>query len=269
MSFFSAENISAGYNGKTVLNNISFQVEKNSIIGILGANGSGKTTLLKAICNIINHSGICMLDNQNLSKLSARELSQVCSYIPQRSGIDIDISLIDVVCMGFNSRIGIFNQPTKEMRHLAIQALDKVGLRHKAYENYRSLSEGQKQLCIAARTIVSNPKLMVLDEPESALDINHRYKIMSIFKNMAKESDSCAIITLHDPNLALQMCDRLVLLKNGEILNIIEPKNDGLEYMENALSKLYGTVSLVSCKDKFNKSHLVILNQSEDFLCSL
>ena len=97
MSFFSAEDISAGYNGKTVLNNISFQVEKNSITGILGANGSGKTTLLKAICNIINHSGNCILDNQNLNKLSSRELAQVCSYIPQRSGIDIDISLMDVV----------------------------------------------------------------------------------------------------------------------------------------------------------------------------
>ena len=269
MSFFSAEDISAGYNGKTVLNNISFRVEKNSITGILGANGSGKTTLLKAICNIINHSGNCILDNQNLNKLSSRELAQVCSYIPQRSGIDIDISLMDVVCMGFNSRIGIFNQPTKEMRAQALLALDKVGLRQKADENYRNLSEGQKQLCIAARTIVSNAKLMILDEPESALDINHRYKIMSLFKNMTKEGNSCAIITLHDPNLALQVCDRLILLKNGGILNIIEPKNDGLEYMENALSELYGTISLVSCKDKFNKNHLVILNQSEDFLCSL
>lgn len=268
MSFFSAEQITAGYHGKTVINNISFQVESKRIVGILGCNGSGKTTLLKAICNLIPHEGNCYLDDKNLSQIRAKELAKMCSYIPQRSGIDIDISLMDVVCMGFNSRLGLLQQPTKEMRMQALQALEKVGLGEKAEENYRNLSEGQKQLCIVARTMVSHSKLLILDEPESALDIHHRHKIMALFRNMVKEENACAIVTLHDPNLALQVCDKLILLKDGGISCMIEPKRDSLKEIETALSALYGTISLVSCKDQFGKNHLVVLNQVEDHLCN-
>ncbi len=269
MSFFAVNNLSAGYNGRNILNNISFQTENGSIVGVLGTNGSGKTTLLKAICSIINHTGSCILENKDISSLKPKKLASICAYIPQRSGIDIDISLLDVVCMGFNSRIGIFQQPTSEMKKQALNALNKVGLSQRADENYRSLSEGQKQLCIVARTLVSNARLFLLDEPESALDINYRYKIMALFGTMVKEQNSCVITALHDPNLALQWCDRLILLKNGEISDIIEPKKDCIIKMEKALSNLYGAVALTVCKDHLGNEHYVLLNQSEEFLCSL
>ena len=163
MSLFSAVNISAGYGGKNIVQNLSFSVEKGLLTGILGANGSGKTTLLKAICSILPHSGECCLNGKRLENLSARQLARCCSYIPQRSGISIDISALDVVLMGFNPWLGLLERPDRAMRSAARQVLEQVGLTGRENTNYLHLSEGQKQLCILARTLVADSQLLLLD----------------------------------------------------------------------------------------------------------
>ena len=163
MSFFKVENLTAGYGGKQVVNHLSFELEAGSLTGLLGANGSGKSTLLKALCGILPHRGSCMLEKQFLEELSSRELARLCSYIPQRSGISIDISVLDVVLMGFNPRLGLLEYPSAQMKEKARQALDRAGLAGREEENYLHLSEGQKQLCILARTLAAESRLLLLD----------------------------------------------------------------------------------------------------------
>ncbi len=268
MHFFAVEHLSAGYARKEVLRDISFQTQQGSLVGVLGANGSGKTTLLKAICQLVAHSGSCLLEGEEIGTFSARNLARKCAYIPQRSGIEIDISLLDVVCMGFNSSLGILQQPTKEMKARAMQALQQVGLAERADENYRLLSEGQKQLCIVARTLVTDAKLFLLDEPESALDIQHRSRLMALFRDTVKERNACVLAALHDPNLALHWCDKLLLIQDGTILEQLYPKKDSLKKMEQAFAKLYGDVSLLSCKDAYGNEHLVLFHITEEGICS-
>ena len=170
MSFFSAQGISAGYGADDIIKDISFSVEAGQLTGILGANGSGKTTLLKAICGILPHSGSCTLKGEGLEELSPKKLARRCSYIPQRSGISIDISALDVVLMGFNPRLGLLEYPSQDMKQQARRALHQVGLAGREEENYQTLSQGQRQLCMLARTLVSQARLLLLDEPESALE---------------------------------------------------------------------------------------------------
>ena len=98
MKFFSVNNLTAKYGKRKILSNLSFELEDSATIGILGANGSGKTTLLKSICGIIPHEGICQLDGNILEQKNPRQLAKLCSYIPQRSGISIDISVL--ACLG-------------------------------------------------------------------------------------------------------------------------------------------------------------------------
>lgn len=261
MSFFCAHDISAGYTKNHVVRDVSFSLEKGSVLGILGANGSGKTTLIKAICGILPHKGNCLLEDIELESLSPRQIATRVSYIPQRSGIAIDISALDVVLMGFNPQLKLLDHPTKAMIEAARETLSLVGMAEKENTNYLHLSEGQKQLCILARTIVSGSSLLLLDEPESALDFQYRYRMLEMIRDWTDTSKGGAIITLHDPVLALNYCDRLMLLKDGEILDILSPKEDPLEKMEQALCKVYGQVSLQLCKTRSGKQILTMLKE--------
>ena len=148
MSFFSVNGLCTGYGNVRVLNDISFEITEGTLTGILGANGSGKTTLLKAVCGILPHEGICVLDGTMLEGLSPRNIAKLCSYIPQRSGITIDLSVLDVVLMGFNPQLRLLERANSGMLEAAGHALEKVGLAGREDENYLHLSEGQKQLCI-------------------------------------------------------------------------------------------------------------------------
>lgn len=268
MSFCHISHLSAGYGSKSVLEDISFSVEKGSLLGILGANGSGKTTLLKSICGILPHRGSCEVEGQRLEALSARKRAALCSYIPQRSGISIDISVLDVVLMGFNPRLGLLEYPSPAMRQRALEALALAGLAGKEGENYLHLSEGQKQLCILARTLVSDARLLLLDEPESALDLQFRYRMLRTLSSWVNKQDSCAILSLHDPTLALRYCHRLLLLSHGKLLGSVSPASTPLPEMERLLGELYGRVSLQRCRLAGGYA-LVMLKEEEEQLWGL
>lgn len=263
MSYFAANGISAGYGKQNVIKNISFHLEEGILMGVIGANGSGKTTLLKAICGILPHQGTCALEQTILEKLSPKQIAKIISYIPQRSGIAIDISVLDVVLMGFNPQLGLLEHPTRKMKDAAIATLEQVGLGGKEETNYLHLSEGQKQLCILARTLVSHSKLLLLDEPESALDFRFRYQMLSLLRSWVASGERSAIVTLHDPSLALNFCDKLLLLTEAGVLGILEPQTDSLDKMEQMLSQVYGNISLQRCQNRRGESQIVILREGE------
>ena len=261
MSFFSVNGLGAGYEKGYIVEDITFELGAGTIMGILGANGSGKTTLLKSICGILPHKGTCVLDGTVLEGLSSRNMARFCSYIPQRSGITIDISVLDVVMMGFNPRLGLLQRPDASMYEAAEKALVQVGLEGRAEENYLHLSEGQKQLCILARTLVTRSKLLLLDEPESALDFRYRHQMLALLRSWVAEGSRSAVVTLHDPALALNFCDRLLLLADGGVLGIIEPKTDPLDKMEQMLNHVYGDISLQRCHNRRGEEQIVMLRE--------
>ena len=258
---FTADNLSIGYGKKDVLSNISFSLTPGTITGLLGANGSGKSTLLKALCRQLPYKGTCRLKSRMLTDFSLRKLAGAVSYIPQRSGISISLPLIDVVLMGFNPDLKLLERPSPKQQDKARRALAAVGLAGKEMEDYLTLSEGQKQLCILARTIVENTSLLLLDEPDSALDFHNKHRMMQILQRLTQDQEKAALICLHDPNLALDYCDQLLLLKDGRCFTSLLPAADSLAQMQEALSKIYGSVSLVQCRDEQNRTRLVLLSR--------
>jgi len=263
VSTFHANGICTGYGGRRVIDGLSFSMESGRVMGILGANGSGKTTLIKSICGILRHEGECVLDSVKLEGLSARQLAQQCSYIPQRSGISIDISVLDVVLMGFNPQLGLLEHPSRAMKEQALESLEKAGLGGMADRNYMHLSEGQKQLCILARTLVAGSRLLLLDEPESALDFRYRYRMLEILRSWVREKHIGAITTLHDPGLALNYCDRILLVQEGKVLGSISPKEDPPDRMEAMLRRIYGPVSLAGIQNRSGRTQLVMLKEDD------
>ena len=258
MSILEVRQLTAGYGGKKVLQGVSFSLMPGELVGILGENGSGKTTLLKSICGIVPHGGSCLVGGMDSRSLSPRALARQVSYIPQQSGISIDLSALDVVLMGFNPRLGLLEYPSQDMKQQARRALREVGLAGREEENYQTLSQGQKQLCMLARTLVSQARLLLLDEPESALDFGGRYRMLTQLRRCL--GGHCgALVTLHDPQLALNCCDRLLLLGGGKLLGEICPRQDSLESMEEKLIGLYGGLTLLRAENRQGLHQLVLL----------
>ena len=263
--FFTSEHLSGKHETGFALKDISFTVGKNSLTALLGANGSGKTTVLRAICQQMRHSGTCRLhcdpasDPLILEQLSRRELARQISYIPQRSGISIGMAVIDVVLMGFNPMLGLLEKPSSRQRRQALEALKQVGLIQFEQTNFLCLSEGQKQLVILARTLVEDSRLLLLDEPDSALDFPNRYGMINTIAHMVKSGPRAGILSLHDPMLALEFCDQLILIKDGHCIGNLIPAVDSADTMEHALRQLYGPVTLAKCSGKDGRQRMVLL----------
>ena len=254
------QNLTVRYGAAAVLQGVSFSVPvSGQLIGLLGVNGSGKTTLLKAAAGLLPHTGQCLLDGVPLESLSTRRLAQTVSYIPQQSGISVSLSAREVVLMGFNPRLGVLQNPTAAMRAAADEALRTVGLADKAGQDYLTLSGGEKQLCILARTIAEDAPLLLLDEPDSALDLANRSRMTALLAQLVHTGGKTALVCLHDPALALDSCDILVVLQGGGVAAVLHPRTDPPAVLQAALAAVYGPVELLPVTDCRGRRRLALL----------
>lgn len=178
----------------------------------------------------------------DLRTLSPRRLARAVSYIPQRSGIAVPLPVIDVVLMGFEPVLHLLEQPGKLHREQARAALAAVGMAGYENHSFQTLSEGQKQLCILARTLVQDAPLLLLDEPDSALDFTNRHLLLDTLRRTVAERQRTCLLVLHDLSLALDCCDQLLLMESGQLTGIVHPRTDSEETLSSSLSVLCGPV---------------------------
>jgi len=249
------KNLSVKYGNKQVINDVSFDVASNASFGggelcaLLGLNGSGKTTLLKGLCRLASVTGgrfYC--DDIDLTDLNEKKRARYISYIPQRHSKLIGISVLDAVLMGLNTRLGVFESPSEAHKKEAIRALEKLEISHLAGEDFSHLSEGQKQLVILARTLMQNTPVMLLDEPDSSLDFPNKHMSLSKIRDLVHVENKACIVTLHDPNLALKYCDKLVLLDKGKVVSTLIVAEAGEEDINKCLNLIYTDVNCLCFK---------------------
>ncbi|HBR01927.1 MAG TPA: ABC transporter ATP-binding protein [Ruminiclostridium sp.] len=240
--------LSVSYGNHSVLRDVGFSLGCGEFAALLGLNGSGKTTLLRTICGLKKaDSGGCFAAMKDIFRAHEKQRAHLISYIPQRHSIVYDISVTDVVLMGFNGRLRFYQQPGKEQIQRAFSTMEKLGIYTLRAESFLRLSEGQKQLVILARSMVQDTPVMLLDEPDSALDFVNRHKVLFKIREIIHEDGRCGLITLHDPNFALQYCDRLLLLSEGNICGEVNVKSNASD-IKNNLSKIYGRIELLKYK---------------------
>ena len=257
---FTVENLAVRLSDKNILQNVHFTIDTpGQLVGILGANGSGKTTLLRAVAGLLPHTGCCLMDGVPLESLSTRCLAQTVSYIPQQSGISVSMSAREVVLMGCNPRLGVLQSPTAAMCAAAEEALRTVGLADKAEQDYLTLSGGEKQLCILARTIAEDAPLLLLDEPDSALDLANRSRMTALLAQLVHTGGKTALVCLHDPALALDSCDILVVLQGGGVAAVLHPRTDPPAVLQAALAAVYGPLELLPVTDCRGRRRLALL----------
>lgn len=240
------EGLSGGYGQKSVLRDVNLSVEAGEFCALLGLNGCGKTTLIRSICGLLPiRQGRCAVAGEDCVHLNERQRARLMSYIPQRGSLIQGKTVLDVVLMGFNAQLHLLESPGAAHRQKAIETLERLGLPEIAGRDYALLSEGQKQLVILARALVQNTPVMLMDEPDSALDFVNRSMVLEKVRDTLRSQGRAGLISLHDPNFAMAYCDRLLLMRDGGILLELPLQNASREEVETALSQIYGNIRIL------------------------
>ncbi len=190
---------------------------------MLGPNGSGKTTLLRCINGFLKPAtGKIEVNNVPLIQMSRQEIAQSVSVVPQRTDNVFAFRALDMVIMGRSPALEIWQRPTSSDRIDAVSLLGELGIEHLAECPFNEISGGEQQMVLLARAIFQNTPIILLDEPTSHLDLKNQVKIMELVRDVALDKGITTIMTLHDPNLALNYCDEVILLKDGCIMGMGE-----------------------------------------------
>lgn len=210
------KNIEKSFDNVNVLNHVNFSVEDGEIVSILGSSGSGKTTLLNIILGITQpDSGEIFFDTHDITKVSM-----------ENRGFNIvfqDYALFPNLNAYENIVYGLRNKPNISTPEEVQELVELLGLKEHLNKNIEQLSGGQKQRVALARTLVMKPKILLLDEPLSALDGVIKESIKDKIKQIAKEYHLTTIIVTHDPEEALSLSDKVMIINGGTILQYAKP----------------------------------------------
>lgn len=210
-------NVSFAYkNNKMILDNISLEVKQGEVLGILGPNGTGKTTFLKCINNIhIPCNGTISYEGKVLGKLNYDEIAKIIAYVPQYTDNFFPMNVVDTVMMGRMPYVK--KNYSNEDKEIAFSIIKKMNLEKFAFRNIKEMSGGERQRVFIARAMAQQPKIIILDEPTSSLDLYNQLFILHTITQLAKENNITIIMTIHDLNLASMFCDNILMLKDAHI----------------------------------------------------
>lgn len=212
------KNINFSYNQKPVLQDINLSIYPGEFIGIIGPNGSGKTTLLKCISGILNpRRGNIFLFNQNLKEISRKNMAKIISVVPQESYITYNYKVKEIVFMGRIPYINQWQGETSDDYRVSSSAMEKTDSLCHADKGIHQISGGEMQRVYIARALAQSPKILLLDEFASHLDLNYKYEMIKILKDTLLDGVKCIVSVFHDLNLASYCSDRLILLNKGKI----------------------------------------------------
>lgn len=208
-----------GAHERLVLADVSLDVSRGSIVGLLGPNGSGKTTLLRLMSGVLSpHGGAVRLDGQPIGRIARRDLAKRVAIVPQETRATFDFTVLEMVLMGRYPHLGPFELEGPADVEIARAALRATGTASLEDRPFATLSGGEKQRVVIAGALAQASDLLLLDEPTTALDLRYQFEILAVLKTLNAERGTTLIVSTHDLNLAAALCERVVLLKDGRVL---------------------------------------------------
>jgi iron complex transport system ATP-binding protein len=205
--------------GHYVLRNVSLEVERGTIVGLLGPNGSGKTTLLRIVAGILPPlTGRVLINGHPIEQLTRRELARRIAVVPQETHSTFDFSVMDMVLMGRYPHLGPFELEGAADQDIAREALRATGTAALETREFARLSGGEKQRVIIASALAQGSEMLLLDEPTTALDLGYQFEIAALLRRLNAERRTTMLVSTHDLNLAAALCEQIVLLKDGRVL---------------------------------------------------
>jgi iron complex transport system ATP-binding protein len=211
----SVKNLNFSYGENVVLRDINLQAPEGKFTVVLGKNGSGKSTLLKLIAGLLPYqSGHIEISGSDLKRLKISERAKLIGYLPQFHTPAFPFTVEEVVLTGRASYV--FTIPGRKDREKTDEAIEKAGIKHLRQRPYTDLSGGERQLVMIARVLAQEPKVVLLDEPLSHLDLSNQVRFLALIRELVL-SGLTVMTVLHDPNIAFMHADNFILIKSGAI----------------------------------------------------
>lgn len=215
----SARGIRFGYASPPLLEDFSLDLVEGEFAGVLGPNGAGKTTLLRILAGTLRpDAGSVQLFGNDLRGMPARRRAQLLGVVPQESRVLFPFTALEVVLMGRFPHLGILGMENRAEEAHALDCLAQVGMRASASRSVHSLSSGERQRVLIARALAQEAKILLLDEPTTFLDLQHRVRIYEILERLNSRRKLTILTISHDLNLAARYCRRLWLIRAGKLL---------------------------------------------------
>jgi iron complex transport system ATP-binding protein len=220
----SAQNLSYEIQAETLLEGVDLHADRGQLVGLIGPNGAGKSTLLRTISGILNYrEGTVRLDGDDLKSLSSRDIAAGLALIPQIAPYTHGFTSIELVLMGRYPHLGRFQIEGKEDDRIARDSMRLTRTEQFADRTLDTLSGGERQRVFVSRALAQQPRVLLLDEPTSNLDVLHQLKVLDLVRQLVDDGLT-AVAAIHDLNMAARYCDRLVLLKGGRVLDEGSPE---------------------------------------------
>ena len=222
IKMLSVEDLGFGYGSDLTIEDIAFDIRGSEVIGIVGPNGSGKTTTMKCLNRILESKvGRILVNGTDVRSMTRMEIARNLAYVPQNAGSNMSMpTVFEVVMMG-RAPHGMWNQPTED-DELVWRELERMELIPLANKRFNELSSGQVQRTLIARALVQEAEILLLDEPTSNLDIRYQIEVMNMVRSIVKERGISACAIIHDINLAMRYCDRVLLMDDGRIVDFVQ-----------------------------------------------
>jgi len=242
---------------KFSLSNISLKIFKQEFVSILGPNGAGKSTLLKIISGYYKpHQGTIQLFDKKYIEYDIKSLAQKIAFVSQSNISVFPYSVYEIVMMGRTPYLGIMGFGSNKDRKLVDEVLEIVGISNIKNKGINEISGGEAQRAFIARALVQQPEIILLDEPNAHLDIQHQISIFNILSKLKEEKGITVITVSHDLNLAGYYSDKIILMENGKIV-----LNDDKKHIltEENIYKVFNVRTSVSYDEKSDAVKVTLL----------
>jgi iron complex transport system ATP-binding protein len=250
-----AKSIKLGYGSKVIAPKMDIVIDKPEVISIIGPNGSGKSTLLKALSRLlIPLAGCVLLDGRDIHQLPPREVAKIMAILPQTVQAPGDMTVGDLVAYGRMPYKKMFEQWVSADQEYMAAALKATGLQQMLHRRLDSLSGGERQRAWLAMALAQQPRLLLLDEPTTYLDIHHQLEFMKLVRKLHQDMQLTIVMVLHDLNHAARFSQRIIAVKDGLIF--ADGPVEAVFTVEN-LRALYGVETTVMTIEQGGSSHLV------------
>lgn len=258
MTVLSVEGLSFGYGQDPVLRDVTFTLDRPELVCVIGPNGVGKTTMVKCLNKLLKPtSGKVTLDGEDVASMSLMELARRMAFVPNRMESTFHTTVAEAVLMG---RFPFSQWMTSdEDLDIVDRSLDVLSLQALSDRDVSELSSGQVQKVLIARGLAQCPKVLILDEPTSNLDVRHQMEVMGFLRDYAAREGIVVLMVCHDLNLTSAYADRVIMVSDGTVF----ADGSSWEVMtESNIREVYGVESQVI--DVRGRPHVILLPEGSE-----